>query len=66
MSHKTHVHCRINGEPAEFLCEPRQSLLEVLRDEARVDSYRWGPTIMWIVLAVILVVIAVAGLVWLL
>ena len=40
--------------------------LEVLRDEARVDSYRWGATIMWIVLAVILIGIAVAGLIWLL
>ena len=27
-----HVRTTINGEPAEFLCEPRQSLLEVLRD----------------------------------
>ena len=32
MSSKTHVSCKINGEDAEFLCEPRQSLLEVLRD----------------------------------
>ena len=26
------VHTTINNEPQEFLCEPRQSLLEVLRD----------------------------------
>jgi len=26
------VHTTVNGEPAEFLCEPRQSLLECLRD----------------------------------
>jgi carbon-monoxide dehydrogenase small subunit len=29
---KIHVRCTINGEPQEFLCEPRQSLLECLRD----------------------------------
>jgi carbon-monoxide dehydrogenase small subunit len=28
----THVTTTLNGEPTEFLCEPRQSLLEVLRD----------------------------------
>ena len=27
-----HVRTTINGQSAEFLCEPRQSLLEVLRD----------------------------------
>ena len=27
-----HVQSTINGEPANFLCEPRQSLLECLRD----------------------------------
>src|SRR5499426_4016268 len=27
-----HVHTTINGESREFLCEPRQSLLECLRD----------------------------------
>ena len=27
-----HVHATINGEEKDFLCEPRQSLLEVLRD----------------------------------
>jgi len=32
MSTKTHVATTINGEVTEFLCEPRQSLLEVLRD----------------------------------
>ena len=29
---KVHVQAQINGEAVEFLCEPRQSLLEVLRD----------------------------------
>ena len=28
----THVQTTINGEDVNFLCEPRQSLLEVLRD----------------------------------
>ena len=32
MPSKIHVQATINGQPAEFLCEPRQSLLEVLRD----------------------------------
>lgn len=32
MTNKTHVITTINGEEMEFLCEPRQSLLEVLRE----------------------------------
>jgi len=32
MPGKTHVIATINGEEVEFLCEPRQSLLEVLRE----------------------------------
>ena len=32
MPSKTHITANINGEEAEFLCEPRQSLLEVLRE----------------------------------
>jgi carbon-monoxide dehydrogenase small subunit len=32
MSNKVHVETTLNGEAVEFLCEPRQSLLEVLRD----------------------------------
>lgn len=32
MSTKVQVHAYINGTPVEFVCEPRQSLLEVLRD----------------------------------
>jgi aerobic carbon-monoxide dehydrogenase small subunit len=32
MSKKVPVQTTVNGEPIEFLCEPRQSLLEVLRD----------------------------------
>ena len=29
---KIHVSCEINGDPQEFLCEARESLLEVLRE----------------------------------
>lgn len=32
MSNKVLVETTLNGETVEFLCEPRQSLLEVLRD----------------------------------
>src|SRR5882757_4737086 len=32
MSEKVQVETTLNGESIEFLCEPRQSLLEVLRD----------------------------------
>ena len=32
MTSKVHVQATINGEEVEFLCETRQSLLEVLRD----------------------------------
>ena len=32
MQAKVHVSTSINGEAVEFLCEPRQSLLECLRD----------------------------------
>lgn len=32
MSGKVHVETILNGEQVEFLCEPRQSALEVLRD----------------------------------
>jgi carbon-monoxide dehydrogenase small subunit len=39
---KVHVTCTINGKPAEFLCEPRQSLLEVLRDELRLTGAKEG------------------------
>ena len=32
MTTKTHVQTTINGNQVDFLCEPRQSLLECLRD----------------------------------
>ena len=39
---KSHVTTTINGESVEFLCEPRQSLLEVLRDELRLTGSKEG------------------------
>jgi carbon-monoxide dehydrogenase small subunit len=39
---KSHVAATVNGEPVEFLCEPRQSLLEVLRDELRLTGAKEG------------------------
>jgi carbon-monoxide dehydrogenase small subunit len=39
---KIHVRTRINGEAAEFLCEARQSLLEVLRDELGLTGSKEG------------------------
>ena len=38
----THVRTTVNGQPAEFLCEPRQSLLEVLRDALRLTGTKEG------------------------
>jgi carbon-monoxide dehydrogenase small subunit len=37
-----HVRTTINGRDTEFLCEPRQSLLEVLRDELRLTGAKEG------------------------
>ncbi len=42
MPKKVHVQTTINGKPAELLCEPRQSLLEVLRDELRLTGSKEG------------------------
>jgi carbon-monoxide dehydrogenase small subunit len=39
---KVHVQATINGTDTEFLCEPRQSLLEVLRDELRLTGSKEG------------------------
>ncbi len=41
---KTHVETSINGEPIEFLCEPHQTLLEVLRDELGLTGTKEGCT----------------------
>jgi carbon-monoxide dehydrogenase small subunit len=42
VSKKTYVQCRINGKDADFLCEPRQSLLEVLRDQLMMTGAKEG------------------------
>ena len=39
---KIHVQTKINGEDTEFLCEPRQSLLEVLREELGFTGSKEG------------------------
>jgi carbon-monoxide dehydrogenase small subunit len=39
---KSHVSTTINSEPVEFLCEPRQSLLEVLRDTLELTGSKEG------------------------
>src|SRR3954452_2796650 len=42
MAKKVHVTTTINGETVELLCEPRQSLLEVLRDTLRLTGAKEG------------------------
>ena len=37
-----HVKTTINGNPVEYLCEPRQSLLEVLRDVLNMTGSKEG------------------------
>ena len=39
---RLHVRTRINGEPVEFLCDPRQTLLDVLRDELHLTGTKEG------------------------
>jgi len=39
---KLHISTTVNGEPAEFLCEARQSLLEALRDTLRLTGAKEG------------------------
>ncbi len=42
MSGRTYVSAKINGEQVDFLCEPRQSLLETLRDELGMTGSKEG------------------------
>jgi carbon-monoxide dehydrogenase small subunit len=42
VSKKLHIAATINGQPAEFLCEARQSLLEALRDNLRLTGAKEG------------------------
>ena len=39
---KLHVTTTINGDPTEFLCEPNQTLLDVLRDELNMTGSKEG------------------------
>ena len=39
---KVHVETRINGERMEYLCEPQQSMLDVLRDNLRLTGTKEG------------------------
>ena len=42
MAKKVHVETRINGEGVDFLCEPRQSLLEILREDLGLTGTKEG------------------------
>lgn len=42
MSRLVHVQTTINGDQVDFLCEPRQSLLEVLRDVLGMTGTKEG------------------------
>ena len=42
MSNQVRVQTTINGDPVEFLCEPRQSLLEVLRETLQLTGAKEG------------------------
>ena len=42
MAGKVHVTTNINGESVEFLCEPRQTILEVLRDQLDLTGTKEG------------------------
>lgn len=42
MPRKIHVQAAINRQDTEFLCEPQQSLLEVLRDELHLTGSKEG------------------------
>ncbi|MBI2808847.1 MAG: (2Fe-2S)-binding protein [Planctomycetes bacterium] len=42
MTKKLHITCTVNGQTAEFLCEPRNSLLEALRDELKLTGAKEG------------------------
>ncbi|MBE7518313.1 MAG: (2Fe-2S)-binding protein [Thermoflexaceae bacterium] len=39
---RTQVQARLNGADVDFLCEPRQSLLEILRDELGLTGTKEG------------------------
>ena len=39
---KIHVSTTVNGEPVEFLCEPQESMLDVLRDTLKLTGTKEG------------------------
>ena len=39
---KVHVEVTLNGNPVEFLCESRQTLLQILRDELHLTGTKEG------------------------
>jgi len=39
---KIHVTTTVNGDPTEFLCEPQETLLDVLRDELQLTGSKEG------------------------
>ncbi len=39
---RIHVSATVNGEPVEFLCEPTQTLLDVLRDQLGLTGSKEG------------------------
>ena len=39
---KVHVETTLNGNPVEFLCETRQTLLQILRDELHLTGTKEG------------------------
>ncbi len=41
---KIHIHTTVNGESAEFLCEPAESLLDALRDRLGLTGTKEGCT----------------------
>ena len=38
---KMHVVSVVNGEETEFLCEPSERLMDVLRNQLQVSLFRW-------------------------
>ena len=42
MAHRVRIEATINGEQIDFLAEPRQSLLEALRDELGLTGAKEG------------------------
>ena len=39
---KFHISATVNGEPVEYLCDPKQTLLDVLRDELNLTGSKEG------------------------